>query len=262
MSGMEKFNLEFKRDVTRSFLKTVSAFANYVDGLIVFGIDDDAHIVGVESAASECLRVENMINDSIEPLPSFRLEVVEKKGKTLIELTVIKGKDTPYYYQSKAYKRSGTSTVEVDRFELRRLAAAGIGMDYEARQSPAQGLHFSKLESELRSKAGVTSLNLDVLKTLNLYNRDGYYNVAAELLADSNELEFSGVDIVKFGRHPNTIQYRETINRRSLLIQYDRAIELFRQYYQYEEVKGYERVQKELIPKEAFRESLANAIIH
>ena len=33
-------------------------------------------------------------------------------------------------------------------------------------------------------------------------------------------------------------------------------------YYQHEEIEEYNRLKKELIPKEAFREALANAIVH
>lgn len=33
-------------------------------------------------------------------------------------------------------------------------------------------------------------------------------------------------------------------------------------YYQYEEIEGYNRLKKELIPKGAFREALANSIVH
>lgn len=51
---------------------------------------------------------------------------------------------------------------------------------------------------------GIEKLSLDILKTLNLYNIDGYYNIAAELLADTNAIKFSGVDIVKFGKDINT----------------------------------------------------------
>ncbi|MBK5261998.1 MAG: transcriptional regulator [Peptostreptococcaceae bacterium] len=60
----------------------------------------------------------------------------------------------------------------------------------------------------------------------------------------------------------NKILYRETISNKSLLTQFDRAIEIFEQYYTFEEIEGYIRIKKELIPKEAFRESLANAIVH
>ena len=45
-------------------------------------------------------------------------------------------------------------------------------------------------------------------------------------------------------------------------MQYSRALAIFEQYYQYEEIEGYERERKELVPREAFREALANAMIH
>ncbi len=135
-------------------------------------------------------------------------------------------------------------------------------MDYEERISSSQGLTFNILEQMLKEKAGIVKINLDILKTLNLYNKDGYYNIAGELLADKNDVAFSGIDIVKFGKAINKILYRETIKNKSLLFQYDRVIEIFKQYYRYEEIEGYTRIKKELIPKRAFRESLANAIVH
>ncbi|WP_373370057.1 AlbA family DNA-binding domain-containing protein [Corynebacterium cystitidis] len=37
----ETRNLEFKQQVSNSFLKTVSAFANFGDGQIHFGVDEE-----------------------------------------------------------------------------------------------------------------------------------------------------------------------------------------------------------------------------
>ncbi len=262
MGVKEKFNLELKKEINKSFLKSVSAYANYNTGEIIFGIDDNEILVGMENVDSNCLRIENMINDTIDPIPNFNIKVEKRDEKKIIILVVEKGKDTPYYYRGKAYKRSDTSTLEVDRFELRRLAIEGINMDYEEKKSSLQNLEFTKLESKLKEKAGIEKLDLDVLKTLNLYNKDGYYNIAAELLADINNYEFSGLDIVKFGDNLNKILFRKTISKKSLLIQYETAVEIFKQYYQYEEIENYERNKKELIPKEAVREALANAIVH
>ncbi|MDD2495421.1 MAG: ATP-binding protein [Tissierellia bacterium] len=262
METKKKYNLEFKVEVTKTFLKTVSAYANYNDGVIIFGVDDDGGLIGLDSAKEESLRIENMINDSIVPVPNFEIEVKELEDKTIVLLEVKKGKDTPYYYQGKAYKRADTSTVEVDRFELRRLAMEGVNMDFEERKASSQDLSFTILEFWLKEKAGIEKINLDILKTLNLFSRDGYYNIAGELLADRNDIAFTGIDIVKFGKDINKILYRETISNKSLLAQFERAIEIFEQYYRYEEIDGYDRRKKELIPKEAFRESLANAIVH
>lgn len=259
----ERYNLEFKEEVSKTFLKTVSAFANYNDGEVIFGIDDDGKVVGVkENPKEEAIRIENMINDSISPIPYFQIIMKEVEGKTIIVLEVKKGKDTPYFYKGKAYKRGDTASIEVDRFELRRLALEGVNMHFEDRKAASQDLNFNVLEEKLKKEAGIERLNLDILKTLNLYSKDGYYNTAGELLADKNDIDFSGIDIVKFGKDINKILFRKTINYTSLLTQFDSAIEIFEQYYVYEEIDGYNRVKKELIPREAFRESLANAIVH
>ena len=259
----ESYNLEFKEEVSKTFLKTVSAYANYNDGDINFGLDGNGNVVGVKgSPKEEALRIENMINDSLSPVPYFEMIIKEVEGKTIIILEVKKGKDTPYYYKGKAYKRGDTATIEVDRFELRRLALEGINMHYEDRKASSGDLNFNILEARLKTEAGIERINLDILKTLNLYHKDGYYNTAGELLADENDIDFSGIDIVKFGKDINKILYRKTISNVSLLTQFDSAVDIFEQYYIFEEIDGYNRIKKELIPREAFRESLANAIVH
>ncbi|GAB1477437.1 helix-turn-helix domain-containing protein [Bacillota bacterium] len=262
MNLSEKYNLELKREVSSTFLKTVSAYANYNDGEILFGINDSGKAIGVSDTKHECLRIESMINDCIDPVPDFRIEPKAYDGVDTIVLTVRRGKNTPYCYIGKAYRRSDTSTLEVDRFELKRLFLEGSSLDYEELKASSQNLTFMALERKLREKAGIKKINIDILKTLNLYNIEGYYNIAGELLADEASVKFSGIDIVRFGKGPDQILYRENVERKSLLIQFDRAIELFEQYYKYEEINGYDRVVKETIPREAFREALANAIIH
>lgn len=262
MFDREAYNLEYKEMVTRTYLKTVSAFSNYNDGQIIFGINDDRELVGLENPDEVCLNIENMINDSINPVPDYNLQIKDIEGKKIIVLNIFKGKHTPYYSRGKAYRRSDSSTLEVDRSELNRLVMEGINIDYEAKKSEEQDFNFKKLETKLKKTVGIEDLDLDILKTLNLYDKDGYYNIAGQLLADENNIEDSGIDIVKFGENINQILHRETFNKISLLDQYDKTIAIFERYYQYEEIEGYERIRKELIPKEAFRESLANAIVH
>lgn len=262
MDRKEKFNLEWKRQVNDSFLKTVSAYSNYNDGEIIFGVDDSGETVELQDVENQCLRIENMINDSIEPVPDFKLDVQQDHANTIVILLVKKGLDTPYYYKGKAYKRSDTSTSEVSRFELRRLAIEGINLSYEGKRASSGSLSFKVLESELKQIAGIKSIDLDILRTLNLYHKDGYYNIAGELLADENNIGFSGIDIARFGKDVSQILFRETINKKSLITQFRRTMEVFELFYQYEEIEGYSRVRKELIPKEAFREAVANAIVH
>ena len=95
---------------------------------------------------------------------------------------------------------------------------------------------------------------------MNLYNNDNGYNNAAGLLADKNQ--FPGIDIMKFGENISIIQKRATFENVSVLEEYDKTIDVFRDYYQYEIIEGTDRKKMEKIPEAAFREAIANALIH
>jgi len=262
MFEREKFNVEFKEEISRSFLKTVSAFANYHDGKILFGVNDNGEVVGIKGSDTMYLQIEHMINDSIDPVPSYTLESKVLQDKEIIVLTVSKGNNTPYYYHGKAYRRSNTSTLEVDRLELHRLVLEGMNIQYESLKSSIQDLDFTILEKDLKSKVGIDAMTIDVLRILLLYDKKGYFNIAGKLLADTNDCEHCGIDIVKFGKDIDQILYRTTLHKTSILRLYYEAIEVFERYYTYEEIDGFVRIKKELVPKEAFRESLANALVH
>ena len=65
----ETKNLEFKEKVSNTFLKTVSAYANYGTGKIIFGLTDSGKAVGINDPVATCLKIENTINDAIKPNP-------------------------------------------------------------------------------------------------------------------------------------------------------------------------------------------------
>ena len=255
----ESKTLEFKENVTNTFLKTVSAFSNFGDGDIEFGVDDDGNKVGIEEPDKVCLDLENKINDSIKPRPDFKFKI--NRTTNVITLSVMEGMYKPYLYKGKAYKRNDTATVEIDQVELTRLILAGNNMSYEKLQYMGkQTLSFHLLEKKLVDILGIEKLNNDILRTLNLCMEDGRYNNAAGLLADKND--FPGTDAAKFGKDINEIMERKILSGISVLEQYEQAVDMFRRHYQYEEIKGTARNKIELIPEEAFREVLANAIVH
>ncbi|MCH4888896.1 ATP-binding protein, partial [Acidaminobacter sp. JC074] len=67
----ERVDLEYKQEVNNTFLKTVSAYANYGEGVIVFGITDQGKVIGIYELDQTCLTIENKINDSITPVPDY-----------------------------------------------------------------------------------------------------------------------------------------------------------------------------------------------
>ena len=250
--------LEFKETITNTFLKTVSAFSNYNGGTILFGVDDDGNVKGLSDVKQACLDIENKINDSISPQPNYTLEI--QNDDQTIKLTVKGGLQKPYLYKAKAYKRNDTATIEVDTLEFSRLVLEGKNISFEELPCKDQKLSFEILHRKLKENIQIETFNLDTLKTLNLYDNVKGFNNAAGLLADKNH--FPGIDIVKFGENISIIQKRETFENVSVLDAYEKALTVFRDYYQYEVIKGVERKIIEKIPEAVFREAIANALIH
>ena len=254
----ETATLEFKQQLSKSYLKTVSAYANYGTGKIIFGIADDGTPVGLADPQDTCLRIEHAINDSIDPVPRFELSI---EGDTrTVTLTVHEGPDKPYLSSGRAYRRTDTSTVEVSRLEYGRLVLTGEHVSFDALVAKEQNLAFGHLEKELASKLGLKPLDQNSLISLELMAPSGEYCNAAALLADSNH--FPGIDIARFGGSINIIHSRHTFERTSVLEQMQRTLEVFDTYYAYEEIVGFERITKTLVPREAFREAIANALVH
>ena len=256
---MQKENkkLEYKEIISKTYLKTVSAFANYNDGEIVFGVTDDYKVIGIENTNDECLNIENQINDSIKPRPDYTLKINDNKT---ISLFVKQGKSTPYKYNGKAYKRSDSSTVEVDEIEEKRLILSGMNISFEEMNVDEENLEFSYLSKYLVKAMDLSSFNLDTLKSLNLYNSKFGYNNAALLLADSNN--FPGLDIAVFGNSINIFKKRISYAGESILKQYYDVLELFRSEYIVEKIEDGFRQKIELVPFDAFREAVANALVH
>ena len=250
--------LEFKETITNTFLETVSAFSNYDGGEILFGVDDDGNIKGLSNVKQACLDIENKINDNISPQPNYTLEI--QNSEQTIKLSVKSGLQKPYLYKSKAYKRNDTSTIEVDTLEFSRLVLEGKNIRFEELPCKDQKLSFEILQNNLKEKIQIETFNRDTLKTLNLYDDVNGFNNAAGLLADKNH--FPGIDIVKFGENISVIQKRITFENTSVLDIYEKALSVFRDYYQYEVIQGADRKMVEKIPEVAFREAIANALIH
>lgn len=249
--------LEYKEDLTKTYLKTVSAFANYNDGVIIFGIDDDLRIIGVKDVKNACLNIENQINDSIKPRPVYSIRVNEDKT---ISLFIKKGLETPYRYNGKCYVRNDSSTIEVDSIGENRLVLEGMNLSFEELKSKKQDLKFDILSKLLKEKLELENFNIDTLKSLNLYSNTNGYNNAAALLSDNND--FSGLDIIVFGKNINEIKKRYNLSNMSILNQYQEALNIYKEEYIIEKIGNGYRSKYELIPFNAYREVIANSLIH
>lgn len=63
----------------KSWLKSVSAFANTVGGVVVFGVDDNDECIGLEDVKKDSEFISQKMNERISPLPEVIMKI--EKGK-------------------------------------------------------------------------------------------------------------------------------------------------------------------------------------
>lgn len=111
----KKSELEVKKP--KSWLKSVSAFANTLGGSMIFGVDNDGYAVGLENPERDAEIISEKIKDRLDPIPETLLRFhTTDNGQRLIVLDVFEGNDTPYFYigdgQTIAYIRVGNESVD------------------------------------------------------------------------------------------------------------------------------------------------------
>ncbi|WKY49099.1 putative DNA binding domain-containing protein [Eubacteriaceae bacterium ES3] len=260
--GENKY-IEYKAVYSKTLLKTVSAFANYHDGVIIIGIDDNKQIVGIEDPDRLRLNLENTINDAIEPRPYYEIEIETYEGLEILLIRVYKGDNTPYLYDKKAYKRLDTASVPVDRSALDELILYGKNMTFDMMRAPQQNLSFVVLNSHLKSRLNLHHVSDDLLITLELKVKD-QYNMAAALLSDDNPLQQANLQLIAYdGNGVAAIKDRLTVMHQSLLKHFEDGMAFYYKHInQSEKITTAYRESIAEVPLVAYREALANLIVH
>lgn len=262
LKGETKY-IEYKVSYTKSFLKTVSAFANYHRGYIIFGINDHGEVEGITDSEGLRLSIEHSINDAVEPLPYYEIETIQYEDKTLVVLIVYKGEHTPYTHSGKAYRRRDTSTVQVDRIGLTELILSGRNKGYDELEYLYDDLSFSTLQSRLKKAIGISELSEDLLKTLELKKNNQFTNAAA-LFSDYNTIKTAIINMIAYkDSSVREIIDREILDEVSLVEQYESCMRFYQKHLSIgEKIKGPYRETVEEIPLVAYREAVTNAIVH
>jgi len=95
----EGFELEFKRKVSSplKIAKTLSAFANTSGGLILFGVDDDHSIIGVESEKTELDLIDEAAEFYCDPPVLVSIKIIPYNHRDVIVATVEESDTKPHY---------------------------------------------------------------------------------------------------------------------------------------------------------------------
>ena len=266
----KKQMLEVKRP--KSWLKSVSAFANGEGGTLIFGVSDDDQIVGLSDAESDAEKISEEIKSKLDPVPAVNLEYKELDGKKLVLLQVYPGQETPYYYigdkQRLAFIRVGNESVTADRIQLKSLVLKGSGRTYDSLPSSYrfEDMAFSKLKS-VHYKRLRRSFEDNEFVSWGIIDENGKLTNAGTLLADESPVRQSRIFCTRWNGLDMTNGLGEAIDDVELegcvIGQLQDAVSFVRNNSRKKWWKESDH-REELpdYPERAVTEAIANAIIH
>ena len=181
----------------KSWLKSVSAFANTSGGTLIFGVTNDEEIVGLENLKSDSEFISQKIKERISPFPEVVMQLQKtEEGKELLILHIPAGTETPYYYTgdgaTEAYIRVGNESVIADATELKRLVMRGRNSSYDSLISPYnyEDFSFTKLRERYKSWTG-NSMEEKNFESFGIRDTYGHLTNAGALLADDSPIRWS-----------------------------------------------------------------------
>ena len=194
------FKVDLEKDKPKSWLKSVSAFANTTGGIILFGIDDKTHEEkGVADVVKTTEKISELINARIEPLPRYELNYFEENGRDFIELEIGDGPITPYFYvadgRKEAFIRSGNQSIPAPAHILQNLILKGKNITFDSLPSEYNvgDLSFTLLTATIKDKTGKKFNEDRDYVSLGLADKNNKLTNGAVLLSDQGALNQSKV---------------------------------------------------------------------
>lgn len=187
----KKVMLEVKKP--KSWLKSVSAFANGVGGVLIFGIADDDSVVGIDDVKKAMEVISEQIKVKMDPTPEVLLKAHLVDGKEIVTLEVYRGEETPYYYVGEgnytAYVRIGNESVMATATDLKRLVLRGKKRTYDSLVTDYSfdDYSFSKLKAAYYKKTK-KSMEMKDFESFGIVDKNGMLTNAGALLADESPI--------------------------------------------------------------------------
>jgi Predicted transcriptional regulator containing an HTH domain and an uncharacterized domain shared with the mammalian protein Schlafen len=192
---VESSNIDFKEVVeyskTKSWLKSVSAFANTNGGVLLFGVKDiDREPVGLKNISKDSDKISELINSKISPHPRYELNSFTEKNMDFLEVKIGDGPRTPYYYTNngrrEVFIRAGDRSITAPEHILDNLILKGqnttfdeLTINYEIKD-----VSFTLLSASLKMETQKEINTKKDLLSLQLINNKNKVTNAGLLLSD------------------------------------------------------------------------------
>lgn len=183
------FKLMLEEKKPKSWLKSVSAFANGLGGSLFFGIDNDGTIKGLDDVQYVCESISTKIRDYMDPLPDVEMIPQRFDDHNILQLKVNAGNYTPYYYvgdgQRVAFVRVGDESLPATAEQMVRLVLKGSNKTYDSLHTDykAEDYAFTILANAFKTRTN-QEWNKKYLLSFGLVTNIGNLTNAGALFAD------------------------------------------------------------------------------
>ena len=183
------FKVMLEEKKPKSWLKSVSAFANGLGGSLFFGIDNDGIIKGLDDVQHVCETISSRIRDYMDPLPEVEMIPHDIDGLHILQLKVNAGHYTPYYYigdgQRIAFVRVGDESMPATAEQMVRLVLKGSNKTFDSLVTDykAEDNTFVILANTFKKRT-TQEWNKKFLVSFGLITNSGVLTNAGALFAD------------------------------------------------------------------------------
>ena len=183
------FKLMLEEKKPKSWLKSVSAFANGLGGSLFFGVDDDGIFKGLDNVQYVCETISSKIRDYMDPLPDVEMIPHRIDNLDILQLKINTGSYTPYYYvgdgQRIAFVRVGEESLPATAEQMLRLVLKGSNKTYDSLHTDynAEDYAFTILANTFKTRTS-QEWNKKYLLSFGLVTNTGTLTHAGALFAD------------------------------------------------------------------------------
>lgn len=279
--GIEESFLDYKisleAEKPKSWLKSVSAFANTKGGHVLFGVTDKTHeAIGLDDVQKAASKIAEIISVRISPKVNYTIDTFPgtREGKFCLDLSIFPGPHYPYYYvheqTRECYVRRGDRSEPATTLEINTLILKGMNQTYDALPTSYKldDISFTLLGATFKQETG-ESFNLpqDAV-SLGLTTPSGEVTNAGLLLCDQGVLRHSRVVCTHWkGKEKGAIDGDALDDQEffgtSLIMLLSNTEAFIRNNSKNPwTIRGMRREENSDYPFKAVREVLVNALIH
>lgn len=254
-----------------SALSNAAAFHYRNEAYFVWGVNDETHeIVGTTFNPYQDYNKEpyqNYLARNLSPSINFRFEELGIDSKRVVVLVIPAAEEIPTSFKEKSFIRIGSAKNNIKNYPKREIQLFkilnGQVETIETLPTKYQDLTFRKLFGYYGSR-GIVLNEKTFEKNLNLRNKDGEYNLLAQLLSDNSHMPLRVSIFEGKTKGSNLFSVREFGNNCLLysldnVLQYGDVLNLIRAD---ERNRVVERKEVPLFDNKAFREAIINAVLH